>query len=51
MYTFRIKLAPHFGVAGGVLTTEVRASSPMQARLLAQSQYPNHNVVDVQQVG
>jgi hypothetical protein len=50
MYTFRVKLAPHFGVAGGVLVAEIRASSAMQARLLAQSQYRDHDVVDVQQV-
>jgi hypothetical protein len=50
VYTFRVRLAPHFGVAGGVLTTEIRASSGMQARLLAQSQYPNYDVIDVQQV-
>ena len=50
MYTFQVKLVPHFGVAGGMLITEIRASSPMQARLLAGSQFPNHDVVDVQQV-
>jgi hypothetical protein len=50
MYTFRVKLAPKPGVAGGVLITEIKASSSMQARLLAESQYQNHYVTDVQQI-
>ena len=50
MYTFRVKLSPNFGMPGGVLITEVRASSPMAARLLAQSQYQNYSVIDVQQL-
>jgi hypothetical protein len=49
MHTFQVRLAPKAGVIGGMLTTEIRASSGIQARMLAQSQYPSHTVVDVQQ--
>jgi len=49
MYTFLVKLYPKNGV-GGTLTTEVRASSEIQARLLLEPQYPNHRVEVVQRL-
>lgn len=44
MYTYQIRLAPKPGTSGRNLTTEVRANSDTDARLLAEAQYPNHRV-------
>jgi hypothetical protein len=50
MYTFRVILAPKFGVVGGILNTEVRAGSVDDARRIAQAQFPNHTIMTVQKV-
>lgn len=50
MYTFEIRLFPRPGTIGGTLTTQVRASSDIQARLLAEAQYSGYQVQVVRRV-
>jgi hypothetical protein len=44
MQTYQVRLAPRPGTNGGNLTTEVRANSEAEARLLAGAQYPGYQV-------
>ena len=39
MYTYEVRLAPKPGTNGGNLSTQIRANSDSEARLLAAAQY------------
>jgi hypothetical protein len=51
MHTYQIRLSPKPGNPGGNLTTEVRAYSDLEARHLAEAQYPTYRVEAVHRVG
>jgi hypothetical protein len=51
MFTYEIRLAPNSGTAGGNLTTQIRANSDTEARLLVQAQYCSHHVEAVRRIG
>lgn len=50
MHTYEIRLSPKPGTGGGNLTTQVTAVSDMQARQIAQAQYPGHRVEAIRRV-
>jgi hypothetical protein len=50
MHTYQVRLAPRPGTSGRNLTTEVRANSDSEARLLAEAQYPGHRVEAIRRV-
>jgi hypothetical protein len=51
MHTYQVRLAPKPGTSGRNLTTEVRANSDTEARLLADAQYPSHRVEAIHRFG
>jgi hypothetical protein len=51
MYTYQVRLSPKPGTGGRNLTTEVRANSDTEARLLAESQNPNHRIEAIHRLG
>ncbi len=50
MFTYEIRLFPKPGTIGGTLTTQIRASSDIQARMLAEAQYMGYQVQVVRRV-
>jgi hypothetical protein len=50
MHTYEIRLAPKPGTAGRNLSTQVRANSDTEARLLAEAQYSGYRCEAIRRI-
>jgi hypothetical protein len=50
MHTYEIRLAPKPGTAGRNLSTQIRANSDTEARLLAEAQYPGYRCEAIRRI-